>query len=51
MKEASRSIKEKGIKTSHLKKFSEMVIKFPTDEPHFPIKVHAICPTKGNEKV
>lgn len=46
MKEASRYIKEKGIKTSHLKKLCEMGVKFPTYEPHFPIQVHAICPAK-----
>jgi hypothetical protein len=29
MKEASESIKEKGIKTSHLKELSEMGMKLP----------------------
>jgi hypothetical protein len=33
MKEASRSIKEKGIKTSHLKELSEMGVKLPNDKP------------------
>ena len=51
MKEASRSIKEKGIKTSHLKELSEKGIKLPIDEPCFPIQVHAICSGKGNEEV
>ena len=40
MKEASRSIKEKGIKTADLKGLSEKGIKLPIDEPCFPIKVH-----------
>jgi hypothetical protein len=51
MMEASESIKEKGIKTSHLKELSEIDIKLPIDRPYFPIQVNAVCPTKGNEKV
>jgi hypothetical protein len=51
MKEASMSSKEKGIKTSYLKKLSKIGVKFPIDEPHFPIQGHAICPIKDNEKV
>jgi hypothetical protein len=51
MKEASRSIKERGIKSSHLKELSEMGVKFPVDEPCFPIQVHAICSAEGNGKV
>jgi hypothetical protein len=51
MKEASESIKEKGIKTSHLKELSKMGIKLPIDRPYFPIQVNAVYPTKGNEKV
>jgi hypothetical protein len=33
MKEASRSIEEKVIKTSHLKELSEMGVKLPNDKP------------------
>jgi hypothetical protein len=51
MKEASSSIKEKGIKTSDLKKISERGIKLPIDEPCFPIQVHAICSSEGNKEV
>jgi predicted nucleotide-binding protein (sugar kinase/HSP70/actin superfamily) len=51
MKEASSSIKEKGIKTSDLKKISERGIKLPIDEPCFPIQVHAICFGKGNKDI
>jgi hypothetical protein len=51
MKEASESIKEKGIKTLHLKELSEMGIKLPIDQSCFPIHVNVVCPTKGNEKV
>jgi hypothetical protein len=51
MKETFESIKEKGIKTSHLKELSEMGIKFPIDRPCFRIQVNVVCPTKGNEKV
>jgi hypothetical protein len=51
MKEASESIKEKGIKTSHLKELSEMGMKLPINQPYFPIQVNVVCPTKGNEKV
>ena len=51
MKEASKDIKEKGIKTSHLKELSEMGVKLPNDQPCFPIQVNAISTTKGNEKV
>jgi hypothetical protein len=51
MKETFESIKEKGIKTSHLKELSEMGIKLPVDQPCFPIHVNAVCPTKGNGKV
>ena len=32
MKEASKDIKEKGIKTSHLKELSERGVKFPDDK-------------------
>ena len=51
MKESSKSIKEKGIKTIELNELSAMGYKFPIDEPHFPIQVNAICSSKGNEKV
>ena len=51
MKEASKAIKEKGIKTSHLKELSEMGVKLPDDQPCFPIQVNAISSIKGNEKV
>jgi hypothetical protein len=51
MKEVSRSIKEKVIKTSHLKELFEMGIKFPIDKPCFPIQVHVICSAEGNVKV
>ena len=51
MKEASKAIKEKGIKTSHLKELSEMGVKLPDDQPCFPIKVNVISSMKGNEKV
>jgi hypothetical protein len=33
MKKASKSIKEKGIKTSHLKELSEMGVKLPINQP------------------
>ena len=42
MKEASKGIKEKGIKTSHLKELSGMGVKLPDDQPCFPIQVNAI---------
>ena len=51
MKEASKAIKEKGIKTADLIELSERGIKFPIDEPCFPIQVHAISPTEVKEKV
>src|SRR4051812_22481137 len=51
MKEASKSIKEKGIKTIELDELSAMGYKFPNDEPPFPIQVNAICSSKGNDKV
>ena len=51
MEEAHKSMKEKGIKSSHLKEFSEMGVKFPIDQPCFPIQVHAICSSESNEKV
>ena len=51
MKEASKSIKERGIKTIELNELSAMDYKVPNDEPHFPIQVNAICSSKGNEKV
>ena len=51
MKEASKTMKEKGIKTSHLKKLSEMGLKLPIDHPCFQIQVNAISPMEGNEKV
>jgi hypothetical protein len=51
MKEASESIKEKGIKTSHLKELSEMGIKLPIDQPCFHIQVNVVCHAKGNGKV
>jgi superfamily I DNA and RNA helicase len=51
MKEASNSLKEKGIKTSELKKRSGDGYKFNTDGPCFPIQVHAINSGKGNEEV
>ena len=40
MKEASRSIKEKGIKTIELNELSAIGHKFPNDEPHFSIQVN-----------
>jgi hypothetical protein len=45
------SIKEKGIKTSHLKELSKMSVKLPTDEPCFYIQLHVICSAEGNGKV
>jgi hypothetical protein len=45
MKDAIKSIKEKGIKTSDLKELSERGIKLPIDEPCFPIQVHSISPS------
>ena len=51
MKEASKAIKEKGIKTFHLKELSEMGVKLPIDQPCFPIQVNAVCPIEGKEKV
>jgi pantothenate kinase len=51
MKEASKAIKDKGIKTSHLKELSEMGVKLPIDQPCFPIQVNAISSMEGNEKV
>jgi hypothetical protein len=33
MKKASKSIKEKGIKTSHLKELSKMGVKLPINQP------------------
>ena len=51
MKEAIKSIEEKGIKTSDLEELSARGIKLPIDEPCFPIQVHAIAPSKGNKKV
>ena len=51
MKEASKDIKEKGIKTSHLKELSDMGVKLPDDQPCFSIPVNVISTTKGNEKV
>jgi superfamily I DNA and RNA helicase len=51
MKEASKSLKEKGIKTSELKKRSKDGYKFNTDGPCFPIQVHAINSCKSNEDV
>jgi aldehyde:ferredoxin oxidoreductase len=50
MKEASKSIKEKGIKTSEMKKCSEDGYKFNTNGPCFPSQVHAINFGKGNEE-
>jgi hypothetical protein len=41
MKEASKSLKGKGIQTSKLKKYSQDGYKFDTDRPCFPIQVHA----------
>lgn len=51
MKEAIKSIEEKGIKTFDLEELSARGIKLPNDEPCFPIQVHAIAPSEGNEKV
>ena len=51
MKEASKAIKEKGIKTSRLKELFEMGVKLPIDQPCFPIQVNAISSMEGNEKV
>jgi hypothetical protein len=51
MKEASKSIKEKGIKTLHLKELSKMGVKLPIDQPCFPIQVNGVCPMEGIEKV
>ena len=51
MKEAIKSIEEKGIKTSDLEELSARGIKLPIDEPCFPIQVQAIAPSEGNEKV
>jgi hypothetical protein len=51
MKEALITIKEKGIKSIDLLELSERGIKLPTDEPCFPIQVHAISPTEVKEKV
>jgi hypothetical protein len=51
MQEASKSLKEKGIRTSKLKKYSEYGYKFATDGPCFPIHVHAIYSGKGNGEV
>jgi hypothetical protein len=51
MKEASNSIKEKGIKTLHLKELSEMGAKLPIDQPFLPIQVNVVWPTEGIEKV
>jgi hypothetical protein len=42
MKEASESIREKGIKTLHLKELSEMGIKLPIDQTCFPIQVNVV---------
>jgi hypothetical protein len=39
MKEASEAIKEKGIKTLHLKELSEMGMKLPIDQPCFLFKL------------
>jgi len=50
MKEATKTIKEKGIKTSDLKELSEKGIKFPIDEPCFPIQVHSISDSMGDGK-
>jgi hypothetical protein len=51
MKEASKAIKEKAIKTSHLKELSKMGVKLPIDQPCFPIQVNAVCSVEGNGKV
>jgi hypothetical protein len=51
MKGASKDMKEKGIKTSHLKELSEMGVKLPIDQPCFPIPVNVISSMEGNEKV
>jgi hypothetical protein len=51
MKWVSRSIKEKGTKTSYLNRNSEQGIKLPIDETCFPIQVHAISSGKGNKEV
>jgi hypothetical protein len=51
MKEASKSIKEKGIKTLDLKELSEMVVKLPIHQPRFPIQVKVVCPMECIGKV
>ena len=51
MKEASKDMEEKGIKTSHLKQLAELGVKLPNDQPCFPIPVNAISSMEGNEKV
>ena len=45
MKEAIKSIQEKGIKTSDLRELSEKGIVLPVDDPCFPIQVHYVSPT------
>ena len=51
MKEASKSVKEKGMKTIELNELSAKGYKFPNNELYFPIQVNAICSSQGNEKV
>ena len=51
MKEASKDMEEKGIKTSHLKQLAELGVKLPNDQLCFPIPVNAISYMEGNEKV
>jgi hypothetical protein len=51
IKEASKSIKEKGIKTSHVKELPKMGVKLPIDQPYFPIQVNVVCPMEGIEKL
>jgi hypothetical protein len=50
MKAASRSIEERGIKTSDLKELSGMNVKFRIDKPCFPIQVTALYCAEGNKR-
>jgi hypothetical protein len=50
MKEAMKSIEEKGTKPSKLKEWYDRSIKFPTDEPCFPIRVNVVTPCVENVK-
>jgi hypothetical protein len=50
MKEAIKSIEEKGTKTSELKEWYDRSIKFPTNEPCSPILVNGVPPCVENIK-